>query len=252
MDWHGYSAIDVAKINYLEHHGVKGQKWGIKNGPPYPLNGVTVNDARRIATSINKKVENDRKPPTGNQNCKICTLCAEAQFRGIKNASPRPVYSPRDPEFEIEGPDFIVNPEYVRPKSFKDIVNTVSEVGDTGRFYCHINWNGSEGGHEFLIIKDKTGSYIMDPQAGEVAPLKQTDSHFNDADLSRTYLVRMDNKEFKEDLFHKVNDDKPLEFSYKEDIPYMYKEGILSKEEYEYAIKHPEEFDADKALLEET
>lgn len=24
--------------NYLSHHGVQGQKWGIKNGPPYPLN----------------------------------------------------------------------------------------------------------------------------------------------------------------------------------------------------------------------
>lgn len=22
---------------YLEHHGIKGQKWGVKNGPPYPL-----------------------------------------------------------------------------------------------------------------------------------------------------------------------------------------------------------------------
>lgn len=22
---------------YLQHHGVKGQKWGIRNGPPYPL-----------------------------------------------------------------------------------------------------------------------------------------------------------------------------------------------------------------------
>ena len=24
--------------SYLAHHGIKGQKWGIKNGPPYPLN----------------------------------------------------------------------------------------------------------------------------------------------------------------------------------------------------------------------
>lgn len=23
--------------NYLEHHGIKGQKWGVKRGPPYPL-----------------------------------------------------------------------------------------------------------------------------------------------------------------------------------------------------------------------
>ena len=25
------------KINSLEHHGIKGKKWGIRNGPPYPL-----------------------------------------------------------------------------------------------------------------------------------------------------------------------------------------------------------------------
>lgn len=23
--------------SYLEHHGIKGQKWGVRNGPPYPL-----------------------------------------------------------------------------------------------------------------------------------------------------------------------------------------------------------------------
>lgn len=22
---------------FLEHHGIKGQKWGVRNGPPYPL-----------------------------------------------------------------------------------------------------------------------------------------------------------------------------------------------------------------------
>ena len=23
--------------NFIEHHGIKGQKWGVRNGPPYPL-----------------------------------------------------------------------------------------------------------------------------------------------------------------------------------------------------------------------
>ena len=22
---------------FLSHHGIKGQRWGVKNGPPYPL-----------------------------------------------------------------------------------------------------------------------------------------------------------------------------------------------------------------------
>lgn len=24
--------------DFLMHHGIKGQKWGVENGPPYPLN----------------------------------------------------------------------------------------------------------------------------------------------------------------------------------------------------------------------
>ena len=23
--------------DYLQHNGIKGQKWGVRNGPPYPL-----------------------------------------------------------------------------------------------------------------------------------------------------------------------------------------------------------------------
>lgn len=30
----------------LEHHGIKGQKWGIKNGPPYPLDDETASKVR--------------------------------------------------------------------------------------------------------------------------------------------------------------------------------------------------------------
>ena len=31
--------------SYLQHHGVKGQKWGVQNGPPYPLRGQDHNTA---------------------------------------------------------------------------------------------------------------------------------------------------------------------------------------------------------------
>ncbi len=31
-------------LNTLAHHGVKGQKWGVKNGPPYPLDKAVKHD----------------------------------------------------------------------------------------------------------------------------------------------------------------------------------------------------------------
>ena len=30
--------------NVIAHHGIKGQKWGVRNGPPYPLNGSESED----------------------------------------------------------------------------------------------------------------------------------------------------------------------------------------------------------------
>lgn len=30
---------------YLSHHGIKGQKWGIRNGPPYPLDSIANGNA---------------------------------------------------------------------------------------------------------------------------------------------------------------------------------------------------------------
>lgn len=32
-----YYIGNIAVSPYLEHHGIEGQKWGVRNGPPYPL-----------------------------------------------------------------------------------------------------------------------------------------------------------------------------------------------------------------------
>ena len=46
--------------NELYHHGIQGQKWGVKHGPPYPLDRQTHNNVRKKSVkNINTKVSND-------------------------------------------------------------------------------------------------------------------------------------------------------------------------------------------------
>lgn len=44
--------------DYLSHHGIKGQKWGIKNGPPYPLSSAT---HKAVVSGKNNKKPVDKK-----------------------------------------------------------------------------------------------------------------------------------------------------------------------------------------------
>lgn len=34
--------------DYLAHHGIKGQKWGVRNGPPYPIDQTTMPKGTRL------------------------------------------------------------------------------------------------------------------------------------------------------------------------------------------------------------
>lgn len=50
-------------MNYLVHHGIKGQRWGVKHGPPYPIDDdgpVTIKSGSKISSvSTSKKIKLD-------------------------------------------------------------------------------------------------------------------------------------------------------------------------------------------------
>lgn len=53
----------ISKEEYLSHHGVKGQSWGDRNGPPYPLS--------RLSSGMGEKIRKKRKAKLQKENEKI-------------------------------------------------------------------------------------------------------------------------------------------------------------------------------------
>ena len=214
----------------FQDHGVEEQLKYLIN--EYMNEDWSIEDAKKIASRIHDKVQADSKPPTGNQNCQLCTWCAEANFRGI-DVLPRPIYSPRDPALEIVGETIIKNPVRKSLKSgFDDWLDLLDESGPKARWYCHVNWKGSEGGHEFLILVDGDKKWIMDPQEGFVEKFLETSSYVSDVNYDNSYICRLDDGEFNKELFDKWNDESTIvPWDPALDIPYMKENGMLSDED---------------------
>ena len=47
--------------NYLAHHGIQGQKWGIKNGPPYPLDSSSKSSSEKKQSKEKFHLSNRQK-----------------------------------------------------------------------------------------------------------------------------------------------------------------------------------------------
>lgn len=198
--------------------------------------------AKDIVKRISKQVEKDAKPPTGNQNCLLCTWCAEAGFRGM-NALPRPVYSPCDPIFKVIGENIVREPERIPLRGFDNLMEHLMDAQKPfARFYAHVNWIESTGGHEFLILKISDNEcYVVDAQQGDVEPLTDVHKYFAEINWDNSYICRLDNKNFNNKLFEIMNDPKQtLPWDPKRDIPYMLREGMITKEEAERELKHDE------------
>ena len=209
---------------------------------PIP-NGLT-HWIHEIANKIHAKYKADQKEPTGNQNCLLCSWCAEAQMRG-QDYLPRPIYSPRDSALEIVPGDIVGGVTKKNPGNFNDMLNIIKKESSNqpfARWYCHVKWGHSNGGHEFLIVKtDEDAFNIMDAQQGIVRPLTADDSYMKNIDWEGTYICRIDDKPFKYMKLDKINDpSKTLPWDPKKDIPYMVKHGLCTKEEAERELKAAE------------
>lgn len=110
---------------YLKHHGIMGQKWGIKNGPPYPLDaedhsaaekkakkkhptetleynkgrlGVAVNDAKFIKKILNEGVtdKNEKYSIRGNDSGQIALVKGKEYDEYVKKGYTYTINSLKD------------------------------------------------------------------------------------------------------------------------------------------------------------
>ena len=204
------------------------------------------------ALLIKKEVDRFKSEPTGNQNCQLCTWSMECQLRDM-NVLPRPIYSPRDVALTLNGHDIVKNPKMIHINNKYDMIQKIKDSYQGSRFYVHVNWKNSTGGHEFMIIYlDEENMYVVDPQVGLVEHISsnKVKKYFNDINYKNSYIVRMDDKELNIDIL-KYNDMRYLtKWDQEVDIKYMKDHGMI-KEHYSYfneVKKFPVEFDDDGNL----
>ena len=185
---------------------------------------------------IHDKYKKDQIDLIGNQNCLLCTWCFEARMRGL-DVLPRPVYSPRDDVLDISGNQIVFGSRQIKLKNYTDLASEISGAGDGCRFYVHVNWKDSKGGHEFIIMRIGGKNFIIDPQQGKIEPLTKSHNYVSDINYDNSYIVQLSGKKFNRNLFDKWNNSAPLLWDPKKDIPYMLKEGMITKEEAEKELR---------------
>ena len=54
----------ICRSSFLSHHGIKGQEWGVRNGPPYPLTGGNYDNRTSVEKREGRKEKRKRHQDT--------------------------------------------------------------------------------------------------------------------------------------------------------------------------------------------
>ena len=70
------------------HHGIEGQKWGVRNGPPYPLDKAEKRRIRKENKQLikqKKQIDKDQKLILKNEALKVLVNNKDTSYEDIKN-----------------------------------------------------------------------------------------------------------------------------------------------------------------------
>ena len=161
--------------DYISHHGIQGQKWGVKNGPPYPL-GSNISTGKRLKksakTSSNRKKTQENRTkegmiiPVGLAAYALAGLTMGAIAGGmsitghIKKSKVEKIIknSPKDPKTGLS-----LKQTAYTDKQDIDMVNPGRLTGDEGYHSncasCTMTYELRRRGYEVTVNKNPGGIY---------------------------------------------------------------------------------------------
>lgn len=189
--------------------------------------GDLLNTVKRIKTAVD---DGRKGSESGNQNCMLCTWAVELSMRG-ERITPRPVYSPRDIIFTKSGENICIGPVRIFPKNREDVRRIALNAGDGSRFYVHVNWKGSSGGHEFNLMNLGGVLCVVDGQSGLVATFDDPKgrTYFNTINYSNSYMARLDHLMVDRGMLVYNNSKYLTPWDHDVDIAYMKEHGMLTE-----------------------
>lgn len=166
--------ITKPTLDELYHHGIKGQKWGVQNGPPYPLDSkVSTGKSLRKSKTSGKKVFVSGSSKTQDKESnyyykKLPKGVREELDQRMKNKDIIIVGDAPGIDRQVQ--------DYLKKKHYKNV--EVYSPGDEPRYLKNKKWKNNlidssefePGSKEWLAKKDKIMSEVADEGIAVILP----------------------------------------------------------------------------------
>lgn len=143
--------IQENKMTYLIHHGIKGQKWGVRNGPPYPVDWSDHKVEIKKGTKFQRLSVYDESVSKGHAYVTFLNKDNE-RYRGFFGARLKAIHGHDKPVYAIEmeaGEDLLSPSKKERVETFLDLYKNDKEIGKHLGDYHKGDW------HEFTPLPKK-------------------------------------------------------------------------------------------------
>lgn len=136
--------------DYLQHWGILGQKWGKRNGPPYPLSSSQMSRAEKRMNKKDAKWARKNYEKIYKKTYKVSSKEAESLFKEALAKSETPI--------QVYGADGKLTKAYINlyNRSLAEVMNSrVSEwVSPSGKVVKFVAKRGEIGVHMALADRD--------------------------------------------------------------------------------------------------